>query len=462
MQVIAAFLAAALVCPAHAQLRPRAVPPAPVAPMPALNPTIPGLLSEPSLPTPSLPNAFVPSDTGRVPTVSATPSVGPAPVAVAAVPAVAAAVPSAVAAAPAAALGPLAERAGAGLLVIDLKDSTKLYQEIGNRRAHAVAGAVMDFAAAVAAELGGRVARRLGDGLLIAFLTREDAAQTAARVQERLPSARALLGRPDLGLHVAASGGRVIEDRSGGGFDVYGQAVERALALAAAPDQPAAPAPPGGPAWIQGELSVARLEDRATLFAGLKDWPDRYEAEGRRRAFATVKVFHAYAAAVVARHGGTLVKTSGEAVMASFGSPAGAVRAAAELQNRAGELRRAAPSGDGLDLRVGVSYGRAVRQDTLEHTDYFGNTVNAAARLMRRAGPGGILLSARLLGDPEAKAIVDAGRAEKSRMELKGFAAPIEVYSLDAASVKTGRARSLAAGLRALGRAVLRLLPASQ
>ncbi|MBI3299341.1 MAG: hypothetical protein HYZ75_14330 [Elusimicrobia bacterium] len=479
MVLSAAALAAILVCSARGQMRPR-VTPVSAAPAPGAFPGLAAPSADPTLPAPfQLALPLVGHE--AIGPVSAV----PIPAAVAAPVSAAPAVPAAPYAAPARPqpLGPLAERPGTGLLVVDLKDSTKLYHEVGNRRAHAAADAVMDFAAGVAARLGGTVARRLGDGLLIAFPTGDLAQAAGERVRALLPSARALLGWPGLELHTAASGGSVIEDRSAGGFDVYGQAVERALAQASdageralsrgsaasealgaadrALSRGSAASEALGAAWIQGELSLTRLERRATLFAGIDDWPRRYEADGRRRAFATVKVFHAYAAAIVARHGGELVKTSGEAVMASFEDPAAAVRAAAELQSRAAELREGAPLGDGLDLRVGVSYGRVVRQDHLERLDYFGNTVNAAARLMRRAGRGGVLLSARLLADPEAGRLVAGAGAERRRVELKGFSAPLEVYSLDGATVRMEGGESLTEGLRALGRAVLRLLPRS-
>lgn len=307
---------------------------------------------------------------------------------------------------------------------------------------------------------GGRVARRLGDGLLIVFPDRGSAAAAEAAIQARLPELRARLGRPELALHSAVDSGRVVSDRSGGKFDVYGQAVERALLSASGAEPDARPAVPGDDRWRQPEFTTVRFERRATLFADLEDWPRNYEGYGRRRAIATVKAFHSYAAAVVARHGGTLVKTSGEAVMATFPDAASAVKGAAELQSRIDELKDAAPLGSLVKARVGVSYGRVIREERLESTDYFGNTVNAAARLMKLAGGGGILVSAAVLHDPAAKAIFQEGWYTREAHALKGFERPLDTLRLNPALLTPPPVKRLTPALRRIADAVMSSLPA--
>ncbi|MBI2362646.1 MAG: hypothetical protein HYV15_04620, partial [Elusimicrobia bacterium] len=301
-----------------------------------------------------------------------------------------------------------------------------------------------------------------------------EATAAGLAVQAAMPAVAARLGRPGLSLRAAVHAGRVVEDRSGGGYDVYGQAVARALSLASSGragsvvrEAPGGgllellpePAAPLGDGWTQTGLSTTRIERRATLFADLADWPARYETGGRRSAVAATKAFHAFAAAVVRRRGGELVKTSGEAVMASFPGAAAAVLAAAELQNRSSEFREAVPLAADAAVRVGVSYGRAVHRTFLGWSDYFGNTVNAAARLMRRAGGGGTLVSAQVLQDPEARRLLGSARSERGRLELKGFAEPVEVLRLDAASLTTNGSGTMAKRLKAVARAVLRMLP---
>lgn len=367
------------------------------------------------------------------------------------------------------------ERRGVGLLAVDLKDSTALHASLGNRAAHALTAGVLDLAEDTARAFDGTVVRRMGDGYLMVFPEAHRAMAAAAAIQETLPAWREAHGAPGVELRAAVHAGRVLVDARGERPEAYGQSVERALALAdrsaggriamepKLQDQflgegwgdradasiadgvgyllprPAADAPlpePREPA--RGEFIQA-----ATLFASLADWPAVFEKHGRRRAYATLKAFHALAAEIVEAEGGTVIKTSGDSLMASFPGAAAAVRTGLALQRRMGELRRASPLGRYALAKVGVSAGRVLREDGPDGVDHFGNTVNAAARLMKRAQPGQLLVAGRALEGEEAAALM-AG-AERSEAQLKGFPLPIPV-----AGLTPRRSRPNAASVRRL------------
>lgn len=364
------------------------------------------------------------------------------------------------------------ERRGVGLLAVDLRDSTALHQQIGNRKAHAFTASALDLAEATAASFDGRVVRRMGDGYLMIFPEPERAMLAAAAIQESLPAWRERENAPPLKLRAAVHAGRVLVDARGGRPEAYGQSVERVLALAdrssgdevvmesglasrllasgwagravagpvaegAASLRPHA----GAPAALPPARSAApaAFERRATLFASLVDWPAVFEKHGRRRAYATVKAFHAHVEDIAVRAGGQVVKTSGDTVMATFPDAAAAVRAGLELQRRLGELRAASPLGRHVAARVGVSAGRVLREDAEAGTDFFGNTVNAAARLMKRARPGEVLVGGRALdADPAAAGLM--ADAERSEAAVKGFSSPIPVAGLSPARAKSSPA----------------------
>ena len=82
-------------------------------------------------------------------------------------------------------------------------------------------------------------------------------------------------------------------------------------------------------------------------------------------------------------HGGEAVKWLGDGVMLHFAEPEGAVLAALELVERA-------PEAVDVPARVGLHAGPVVFQDG----DYFGRTVNVAARIADYARPGEVLVSA--------------------------------------------------------------------
>ncbi len=136
---------------------------------------------------------------------------------------------------------------------------------------------------------------------------------------------------------------------------------------------------------------------------------------------------------VLERHGGTVEKFVGDAVMAVFGIPTlheddalRAVRAAAELDQALAELNSALERDHGvrLEVRTGVSTGEVVAGEG--ETLATGDAVNVAARLEQAAQPGEILLG------PDTFLLVrDAVDADPVRpLRLKGKAEPVEARRL--------------------------------
>ena len=128
--------------------------------------------------------------------------------------------------------------------------------------------------------------------------------------------------------------------------------------------------------------------------------------------------------AVLERHGGTVEKFVGDAVMAVFGIPVSheddalrAVRAAVEM--------RAAVAEHGLEARIGVNTGEVVVGGEGE-TLVTGDAVNVAARLEQAAPSGEILV-----GDGTRLLVRDAVRVEPVEpLALKGKSAPVAAYRL--------------------------------
>jgi class 3 adenylate cyclase/tetratricopeptide (TPR) repeat protein len=157
---------------------------------------------------------------------------------------------------------------------------------------------------------------------------------------------------------------------------------------------------------------------------------ERLDPESLRSVLAR---YFGVARLVVERHGGSVEKFIGDAVMAVFGIPVvheddalRAVRAAIELRDGMAELNAALLSeyGTTLELRMGVSTGEVVTGT--DERLATGDAVNVAARLEQAARPGEILIGA------ETRALVrdavEVGEAQS--LELKGKAAPVAAYGL--------------------------------
>jgi class 3 adenylate cyclase/tetratricopeptide (TPR) repeat protein len=125
---------------------------------------------------------------------------------------------------------------------------------------------------------------------------------------------------------------------------------------------------------------------------------------------------------IVERHGGTVEKFVGDAVMAVFGVPQLHEDDALRAVRAAVEMRDALP-GLGVEARIGVNTGEVV-VGTAERLAT-GDAVNVAARLEQAAGAGTILLG------PETAALVrDAVETEELELELKGKSEPLVAHRL--------------------------------
>ena len=160
----------------------------------------------------------------------------------------------------------------------------------------------------------------------------------------------------------------------------------------------------------------------ALLFSDLRGSTALYERVGDSVAFNLVREHFALLASIVRDHNGAVVKTIGDAVMAAFGDPADAVAAALAMQARI--------SGHELVLKLGIHAGPSVVVTLNDRLDYFGSTVNMAARLQGQSEGGDIVLSRAVADDPAVRALIAAIASGEESVALKGFADPINFVRL--------------------------------
>jgi adenylate cyclase len=155
----------------------------------------------------------------------------------------------------------------------------------------------------------------------------------------------------------------------------------------------------------------------AIAFVDLTGFTDLAEQRGDEAAADVASRMAPLVRRTMERHGGKVVKWLGDGVMLYFGRPEEAVSATLEIV--------AGCSDAGLPpAHAGIDMGPVVFQGG----DYFGRTVNVAARIMERAGPGQVLVS------EEVGAATDRDRFSLASMgpaELKGVAQPVPLYAVD-------------------------------
>lgn len=130
----------------------------------------------------------------------------------------------------------------------------------------------------------------------------------------------------------------------------------------------------------------------AVLFTDVVGSTRYFEAQGDIQGRAMLQRHQDVASGAIIAHGGVVVKTIGDSVLAYFLNPGAAMRAAVtvlrHLQQSNNQLKRR----DRIRLRIGMHFGDGI----IEDEDIFGNVVNLAAKIVSLAKPDQICISGTL------------------------------------------------------------------
>lgn len=141
---------------------------------------------------------------------------------------------------------------------------------------------------------------------------------------------------------------------------------------------------------------------------------------------------------LIDKHGGHLVKTTGDGLLLEFSSVIQAVACAVAVQQQLAERNSGSPDQKRILLRIGINLGDVI----VDGGDVFGDGVNIAARLEQLARPGGICVSDDVYRHVSEK--LDVEFADAGRKRLKNIARPIRVYRIDATSPRASSTSALA------------------
>jgi class 3 adenylate cyclase len=175
-----------------------------------------------------------------------------------------------------------------------------------------------------------------------------------------------------------------------------------------------------------GGLAVKRV---AVLFTDIKGSTALYDRIGDMKAFNVVRQHFGVLRDVIAANHGALVKTIGDAVMASFHEPLDAIGAALEML---AQIRRFNDSAgeELITLKIGAHVGPCLAVTLNERLDYFGRTVNLAARVQGLAAENEIYLSDEMYRLPGAADLLAAMQCEAQTVHVKGIQREIAVHAL--------------------------------
>ena len=163
------------------------------------------------------------------------------------------------------------------------------------------------------------------------------------------------------------------------------------------------------------------IDSVTLMFTDLAGSTSLYERVGDGPAYRLVRDHFDFLADAVRLNNGALVKTIGDAVMAAFSEPTDAVRAALHIQSKVTRFN-AEQGGEAITIKIGLHSGPCIAVTMNDRLDYFGSTVNVAARLQGQSRGGDIVLSEKLSSDPEVAVLLLAHALTKEAAQLKGIA----------------------------------------
>ncbi len=168
------------------------------------------------------------------------------------------------------------------------------------------------------------------------------------------------------------------------------------------------------------------------LFTDIRGSTNLYERRGDARAYALVKEHFEILFDAVRHHDGAVVKTIGDAVMASFLTPADAMRAILEAHDRFERFNDGRPSENAIIIKAGLHSGACIAVTLNDTLDYFGRMVNLAARVQGESHGGDIVVPKAFYASGEVAALAArAGWEARPRSAaLKGIDGPIELVAL--------------------------------
>lgn len=176
------------------------------------------------------------------------------------------------------------------------------------------------------------------------------------------------------------------------------------------------------------EISIGSV---TLMFTDLRDSTRLYRKIGDAPAFGRVREHFEVLEQAIAAEGGAIVKTMGDSVMATFRNPVAALRAVWNAQTQIAE--HGEPM---LWLKVGMHKGPCIVVNLNDRLDYFGSTVNIAARLPGFSQGGEFVFTEEIYDDPDIQEFL----AENAKLgalspfpgNIKGFDEPFTMWKLKA------------------------------
>ena len=168
-----------------------------------------------------------------------------------------------------------------------------------------------------------------------------------------------------------------------------------------------------------------RVDDMTYLFTDLKGSTPLYDTVGDVNAYFLVRQHFEILNKIVRARTGAIVKTIGDAIMASFERPQDAVSAGIEMIQELTRFNQTVSQP--LILKVGIHKGRSIAVTLNDRIDYFGQDVNIAARVQGLADGNEVCVSQEAMEAPGVADIVKGHRVSADFVHVKGVSQKVAI-----------------------------------
>jgi len=172
-----------------------------------------------------------------------------------------------------------------------------------------------------------------------------------------------------------------------------------------------------------------KIRNISFVFTDLVGSTNLFSDIGDAAAYQLVREHYAILGEVVRKHDGTIVKTRGDGIHAAFLTPDAALLASIEMQQAIEKFNNES-SRDPISIRVGINSGSSISVTLNDRLDYYGRTVNLAARLEGQGKSGDITMSRQFAEDPAVAEILKGYALREGKAQFKGFNEPMTICQI--------------------------------
>jgi class 3 adenylate cyclase len=162
------------------------------------------------------------------------------------------------------------------------------------------------------------------------------------------------------------------------------------------------------------------------LFTDLKGSTALYDRVGDLVAYDLVREHFRVLNEIVAAESGAVVKTIGDAVMATFPTPDRALAAALRMRDSVSNIK------NDMLIKIGIHEGPCLAVTLNDRLDYFGQTVNIAARVQGLADARAIFATKSVVDNPQVSKMLEQSKLKLTQQHaaLRGVADRMVVYQI--------------------------------